>query len=276
MADRRKKTKAGAQDKETTGKKPRSRKVRTEPPVSEAAPPPVESRPEEGTRPQPEQVPSDTPEPQNPASDGLRVSLPGELYRRQDQWWWRVQLPGEDKATARPLNTDGEETATEGGGDACGARTAAEKTALTMWEHAIEENATRRLRLESTEKIERLKAQFLDKVRHFTELVETANARVEAEQRARAAAEAKLAQMIQAAGSVPQNKGQAAPKERPPATPTRAQAPVVARPVAVETGLCECCDATGIAMTHLTRIDSGQWLCPRCLAAFRTDATRSA
>lgn len=50
----------------------------------------------------------------------------------------------------------------------------------------------------------------------------------------------------------------------------------VAPPLLVETGVCECCGATGIAMTHLTRIDSGQWLCPRCLAALRTDATRSA
>ncbi len=344
MAERRKKIETGDQGTEAAAKKPRSRKVRTEPAVNEAVPPPAQSRPEE-------QAPQDTPQAQDPVSGGPRALLPGELYRRQDQWWWRVQLPGEDKAAARPLKTNGEETPADGRGDVCVARTAAEKIALAMWEHAIEENAARRIRLESTEKIERLKAQFLDKVRHFTELVETANGKVEAEQRARAEAEAKLAQMVQATGPMtggtpalgghPEHVGpspsgvnpfdrqpgaavppieQAGPETpipipHPPIAPlptltpdlpaaiapvpTSVQAPspceripvhanpveqtdpvvapaTVPLPAFVETGMCECCGATGVAMTHLTHIDSGQLLCPRCLAALRAEATRSA
>jgi len=260
------------------------------------------------------------------------VPLPGELYHRRNQWWWRVQLPGEDKATARPLQVGGGEAPAEGRGDAGADRTAAEKAALAMWEQAIEENATRRLKLESTEKVERLKAQFLDKVRHFTELVEATNAKLEVEQRARAETEARLARMMQTPAPMPQNTGPAAPVEQPPAAPIPTPVPVVTkveraalempaptpqppttatvipivvqipspcehapapsgptgpvepvvapapvpRPAPVETGMCECCGATGIAMTHLARIDSGQWLCPRCLAALRADATESA
>ncbi len=398
MAERRKKIEAGDQGTEAAARKPRSRKVRTEPAVNEATSAPEagdgkvedrgnrESRPQERgaesasgggyearigcverpaasttpdatagpdeSRNRPTLNDSDAPRPPGPAPspDGPRALLPGELYQRQDQWWWRVQLPGEDKATARPLKTNGEETPAEGRGDACVARTAAEQIALALWEHAVEEKATRRIRLESTEKIERLKAQFLDKVRHFTELVETANAKLETEQRARAEAEAKLAQMARtvepmtggppALGGHPEHVGPSpsgvipfdrqpgvavppmeqaepempmppvphppiaplsTPTPDPPAAiapvppsvpaptpceripihagPAEPREPVVARvvaplPAAVETGLCECCGATGVAVTHLTRIDSGQLLCPRCLTVLRAEAAR--
>jgi hypothetical protein len=42
----------------------------------------------------------------------------------------------------------------------------------------------------------------------------------------------------------------------------------------LEVGVCECCQAAGVALASLRRIDSGQLLCPRCLAALRTDAVR--
>jgi len=31
-------------------------------------------------------------------------NLPGSLYQRNNRWWWKVQLPGETKPAARPLN----------------------------------------------------------------------------------------------------------------------------------------------------------------------------
>jgi hypothetical protein len=232
-----------------------------------------------------------------------------------------VKLPGEDKAKARPL-------APEGAAIAADERETAEKTAFEMWEHALQENATRQIRTESTEKIERLKAQFLDKVRHFTELVETAHAQIEAQAKARAEVEAKLAQMTQAAeakteegaqrteesaqkaedrGQKAEDRGQKtedstvlrtpSPVRRdPPPAPTEVpsqivppaedkpqpEAPAVIEVVSseviptppLETGTCECCGATGIACARLTRIDSGQSLCPRCLTALRADVTR--
>ena len=198
-----------------------------------------------------------------------RVALPGELYQRADRWWWRVKLPGEDKAKARPLQAQGAAAAAHD-------RETAEKTAFEMWEHAVQENVTRQLRMESTEKIERLKAQFLDKVRHFTELVETANAKLEAEAKARAEAEAKLAQMAQAGPQT--EEGAQKTEDRGPRTeeggrasvavaklvtsdvprpPSRAAQPlddgqsasVLRDPTPPpETGTCECCGATGIAL----------------------------
>jgi hypothetical protein len=238
-----------------------------------------------------------------------------------------VKLPGEDKARARPLKAEGAKAAAED-------RQAAEKIAFEIWEHALQDDAARQIKMESTEKIERLKAQFLDKVRHFTELVETANAKIEAEAKARAEAEAKLAQITQAAGSKTQDGERKAKEVEPPApkatspiheveavppvanpqspmapppapvaepisvaqveerapqppaipvvvslapipTPPRPEAPETKIPqVEIRTGVCDCCEAAGIAAAYLTAIDSGQSLCPRCLAALRADIAR--
>jgi hypothetical protein len=229
--------------------------------------------------------------------------LPGELYWRENRWWWRVKLPGEDKTKARPL---GQET----GETSAGAREVAEKITFEMWEDAVRENVLQQAKLESAEKIERLKAQFLDKVRHFTELMETTNAKLEAQEKARTEAEAKLAQMIQAAARKPwdgeqrvQGAGPATPQSDTQAGAAESDSAPIALPASllptvtselqseqppntavilpaagatppVETGICECCGAMGIAVTCLTRIDSGQSLCPRCLAALRTDVAR--
>jgi len=41
-----------------------------------------------------------------------------------------------------------------------------------------------------------------------------------------------------------------------------------------QTGICECCGALEIPVSNLATIDSGQRLCPDCLAALRADITR--
>ncbi len=210
---------------------------------------------------------------QNSSPEGPRIALPGEFYQRADRWWWRVKLPGEDKAKARPLKLDGAKAAVDD-------RETAEKIAFEMWEHAVQENAVRQIRLESTEKIERLKAQFLDKVRYFTELVETANAKIEADTKARAEAEAKLAQMAQSPEPRVPDSGPKTEAEELPAPQNDAQVGEIestitsGRESTLEVGVCECCGATGVALAYLKRIDSGQLLCPHCLAALRADVVR--
>ena len=348
MVERRKKTRKSSDGGKAAGKKPsRSRKARLKPDGSaardsgSAAPKPKErpDHPENGRVDR--KALKETPQAQDPAPEAPQITLPGELYQRADQWWWRVKLPGEDQAQARPLRPEGAQAAVDD-------RQAAEKIAFEVWENAIEANAARQIKLESTEKIERLKAQFLDKVRHFTELVETANAKIEAEADARAQAEAKLAQILQAekaktedserkiedGGPRTDDRGQttedgavvrppssdihplapnppsavtpppaatqtSSPREHPQVCPEHVQqggnvaassdqgAPAPEPSAAANavtakselqppptTGACECCGATGIATACLTRIDSGQSLCPRCLAALRADVAR--
>jgi len=166
----------------------------------------------------------------------LNVTLSGSVYQRGNRWWWRVKLPGEDTSKARPLKAPGDKAATSD-------RKAAETIAFDMWERAVREDAGRQIALQSTDKIEKLKAQFLDKVRHFTELVDTANTKAEKEAKARAELEARLEQ--------------------------------VTRDAVPATGVCECCGAAGLSLTDLTQIDSGQALCPTCLAVLRADATQN-
>jgi hypothetical protein len=342
VGERRKKTQGGNDDGKAAGKSPRSRKARPNPKEARDLDPQAsrdglrgpdgldgQSGPDGADTPSTasmKSTPSTASTPQEPES-APGASLPGEFCQRAGRWWWRVKLPGEGKAKARPLKLQGAKAAVED-------RPSAEKIAFEMWEHALQDEAARQIKLESTEKIERLKAQFLDKVRHFTELVETANARIEMEAKARAEAEAKLAQVLQAAGPKTQNQGPQAKEAQPPAPPAAPPAPAVETilpvanpqgamapppapftppspiaqvenrvpqppaipevappaviatsprqkapesetpPVAIRTGACDCCGATGIATTCLALIDSGQSLCPRCLTALHSDIAR--
>lgn len=330
MGERRKKTPGGNDDGKAAGKSRRSRKVRPGPEQNRDLDPGVAQDGRDGhSGPDGADTAStssmkSTPPTAEESGPSPQALLPGEFYQRVGRWWWRVKLPGEDKAKARPLKSPGAKAAAED-------RPSAEKIAFEMWEHALQEDAARQIKLESTEKVERLKAQFLDKVRHFTELVETANARIEMEAKARAEAEAKLARALQAAGPRTQDGERRAPEAQPPALQTApptpavemapppitecglriadcelkrgpadanpkctirnpqstSSAPAIVLPlpqskapagetphVEIPTGVCDCCGATGIAVSCLTPIDSGQSLCPRCLTALRADITR--
>ena len=204
----------------------------------------------------------------------LRVTLPGKLFQRGDRWWWSVKLPGEDKARSRPLKPKGDKAAVSDS-------ETAEKIALEMWEQAIWEQTQKQIVAESARKVAALKAQFLDRVRHFSEVVERATARAEAEARARAEAEAELRRIAQTAGGKIEKEGpevveagyEKAPLEVPvtPADPPSA----IRDSQYEEAGYCECCESAGIPATQLEQIDSGQLLCRHCLVALRADASRT-
>jgi hypothetical protein len=229
----------------------------------------------------------------------LNVTLPGDLYEQAGQWWWRTALPGEDKAKARPLKAPrADETLCD--------RDAAERTAVEMWEQAAAQRGARQITLDCTQKVERLKAQFLDKVRQLTEIVESANAKAQAEAQARADIEARLNAMIQAAATPPtQAQAPVAPGPAEPtapldtaehtdspqasgdARPTKSRvetaytAQPVPEPLAIEdhdltpqTGPCECCGTPNVPLSELEAIDSGQRLCPDCIAALHIDISR--
>lgn len=149
-----------------------------------------------------------------------KVTLPGEMYERSGRWWWRVQLPGEDKTKARPLKPNGAKAAASD-------RDTAEQLAVEMWEDAVRAEGAKQITLQCTGKVERLKAQFLDKVRQLTEIVESAKGKAEAEAQARAEAEARLDSMVQAAGQQtqdtgPDEAGTATHQELPAPRPTEA------------------------------------------------------
>jgi hypothetical protein len=208
-----------------------------------------------------------------------KVTLPGEMYQRVGRWWWRVQLPGENRTKARPLKPAGARAAARD-------RDIAEKAALEMWERAITQGGARQITLECTQKVERLKAQFLDKVRHLTEIVEAATAKAQAEAQARAEAETRLGAMIQTLEQKAQDAGRnggSAPSGRQPSCETDVppqpqtawvETPSQGRIPQSQTGICACCGASEVPAIHLKRIDSGQLLCPDCLNALRLDISR--
>lgn len=245
MAKRRRKTRVSDNDgREAAGENPRQDQARPKRNSNEPPDPPQEGGPEGQDLSEPAPA-------QNSSPEGPNIALPGEFYQRADRWWWRVKLPGENRAKARPLKPDGAKTAAAD-------RETAARIAFEMWEQAVREHAVRQIRLESTEKIERLKAQFLDKVRYFTELVETANAKIEAETKARAEAEAKLARMAQIGQpSVPKTEDRELPAPQSEARVGETESttpPGLIPPLEVEA--CECCGATDVLMAQLKRIDS--------------------
>lgn len=213
----------------------------------------------------------------------MKVALPGDAYQRAGRWWWRVRLPGEEKARARLLKAPGAQAA------ACD-QDAAEKAALEMWEQAVRQDGARQITIDCTQKVERLKAQFLDKVRHLTEIVETANARAEAEARARGEIEARLNAMLRTAGPGTEDRGRktedggrrtaiSAPEFQTPIVNSQVSTPCPAptgnHPPKPQVGFCECCGAADVPATDLKQIDSGQRLCPDCLNALHSDASRA-
>lgn len=198
----------------------------------------------------------------------MRVTLPGELYEQAGRWWWRTRLPGEERERVHMLQVPGTDGITSD-------RDAAEKIAVEMWGQAAARHWAQDVTVECERKVERLKAQFLDKVRHLTEIVESANARAQAEAKARVEIEEQLKAKMQA-----QNPRitMLSEQTQPPTSMQFSEEPTsVLRKndnPTQQTGICECCGALEIPVSNLETIDSGQRLCPDCLAVLRADITR--
>ncbi|HSW02282.1 MAG TPA: hypothetical protein VLI39_19110 [Sedimentisphaerales bacterium] len=189
----------------------------------------------------------------SPPTEGqsTKVTLPGQLHQEAGQWWWRTKLPGEERERVRPLRVPGTDEI------ACDWDTA-EKIALEMWGQAAARHGARDVTLDCEQKVERLKAQFLDKVRQLTEIVESANAQARAEAKTRVELEERLNAAIRAEN---QQTTTPIPRKNDDRTP--------------QTGICECCGVLDVPVSDLEAIDSGQLLCHDCITALRTDISRT-
>jgi len=197
----------------------------------------------------------------------LKITLPGRIYQRGARWWWCTELPGEDKPRARALKAKGDRAATED-------RKRAEEIALEMWEQAVWDMAQRQVKAEADQKVAKLKAQFLEKIRDFTQVIEQTKAKAQAEAQARMEAEAKLKEL-----TAQPKPAEIAFEPQPveiPTVPKSLEITPVSEPQdmtmnPVETATCECCNAADIPVPDLKQIDSGQLLCPNCLAALKME-----
>lgn len=213
----------------------------------------------------------------------VKATLPGDMYQRAGRWWWRVKLPGEHRPRARALKTPGAKAASRDLEEA-------QTLAVTMWEQAIRQEESRRVTLEYEQKVERLKARFLDKVQSLTEIVRGASAKAEAEVQARAEIKARLDTLMQAAerkAAAPVEERRTAQIDTDEREPTRTEVSVAVdaspcssasaiedRDLPPQTGTCGCCGAENVPAADLKDIDSGQRLCPPCLKALHYDISR--
>lgn len=165
----------------------------------------------------------------------LKVSLPGTAYQRGQSWWWRVKLPGEDRPRARALKPNGQKTTTKD------FRTAA-KVAFELWEQAVREDARKRVRVDADEKIARLKAKFLQKMHDVSQVANRLSDGDGAEVREKVN------------GNVQPTTGSCDAEGRV---------------------MCGCCESRDVPPAALRPIDSGQLLCPECLAELKAAASVS-
>ena len=108
------------------------------------------------------------------------------------------------------------------------------------------------------ETIDRAKKEFQEKERSYSKALAAAEEKVRIEAEARAQAEAKLK-------SIEEQKARADAQ-------ARAEAEAKLNEVLGDTGMtgtCECCDRNDVPESDLSKIDSGQLLCPDCLKMLR-------
>jgi hypothetical protein len=168
-------------------------------------------------------------------NESPRATLPGRLYRKRGRWWWKVQLPGEKSTRGRALKPQGSKRATTD-------RQLADEIVLTLWQEAIQAQAEALVRAEQTVRIQRLRRHFRQKIKALQDVIESAEARAEAETAERAKLEVKLNGLWNQL---------------------------------TQTTSCDCCGRS-VPQSELLLIDSGQRLCPGCLADLRRAAQRQA
>jgi len=179
--------------------------------------------------------------------ESLKTTLPGTFYQRGRRWWWRVQLPGEDKPKSRPLRRAGSrETATD--------KQEAAEIAAEMWQAAALLEAAEPAKAEAPKDAGKMTAPAVEpKAEAREEAGGTPAPSVEAPAEAEPQDVARVAEVVEKA-----------PAEMP-VEPDRSEAPAEL----VRNAVCECCSRNHLLPSEVSRIDSGQLLCRDCLAELR-------
>jgi membrane protein involved in colicin uptake len=207
-------------------------------------------------------------------NESFKETLPGTIYQKKNRWWWKVKLPGEDKTRARALKPSGSRFATTDLNEA-------QEIARRMWGLAIKTQTEAKVRAEAegkiksyteeiakvraeaAETISKLKAEFGERLKIYSEIADKSEQKAKMEAEARAKAEAK---------AQTEAKARLEAEERA-ALETKARAQMEAKLNEILDsikGSCECCGKKGIPVDKLVKIDSGQLLCPDCLKALRS------
>lgn len=166
-------------------------------------------------------------------TDGpLETELPGTFYQRGSRWWWRVQLPGEDKPRSRGLRPARSRATTTDWKVAIG-------VASEMWQLALQGLA-----------------------------VEQPQTETSGDAGESAAMSREAVKAASAAGCADEPRAQ---EQGPVRSPVLAGPTDTAQPPA-GTAICECCGKNHLPASDVSPIDSGQLLCTDCLAELRRRA----
>lgn len=166
-------------------------------------------------------------------TDGpMEAELPGTFYQRGRRWWWRVQLPGEDKPRSRALRPAGSRVTTTD-------RKVAMEVASEWWWSASQGPAAEQRQTETSDDV--------------------------------GESSATSGQTVKSTWATERADEPRAQEQSPVRSPVPAAFADTAPPLA-GTATCECCGKNHLLTSDVSRIDSGQLLCTDCLAELRRRA----
>ena len=206
--------------------------------------------------------------------DTARVTLSGRMFKKAGRWWWRVQLPGENRCRARALRGPQERIATSD-------RRTAETAALALWQEAVVHNAQAEIMAE-------IKTQSLEKSRAYAFLIDQMNegpklsfrqapwtAPSTFEMQVASTTESVTYPPIESLSNHPPSAHSPVISLREPDTGVGSALDVMEflsqRPTLQDRQGCECCDSKDFFDEYLQTVETGQKLCPRCVQAMRDD-----
>jgi hypothetical protein len=197
----------------------------------------------------------------------FKVQLPGTFFCRNQRWWWRVRLPGENRIKSRSLRPDGARSGTK-------SRKTAEALAFDLWQQALVAETEIRIKLEA-------RCQSQEKAKAYADLLDRLSTRAE---RLVARQKEKHHQPKPKRVSLIRSRtAKKTPRKRPkpkksvisPLSDVMLDSPDVDLPASiVMCTRCDCCASPFIPEVELSHIESGQNLCSKCMYYLRDAACR--
>jgi len=162
----------------------------------------------------------------------MEAELPGTFYQRGSRWWWRVQLPSENKPRSRAL------------------RPARSRATTTDWKVAIE----------VASEMWQVASQG------------PAAAQPPTETAGDAGESAAMSREVVKADSATERADEPRAQEQGSVRSPVLAGPADTAPPPAGMAICECCGKNHLLASDVSRIDSGQLLCTDCLAELRRTA----
>jgi len=189
----------------------------------------------------------------------FKVQLPGTFFCRNQRWWWRVRLPGENRVRSRSLRPDGARCGTKN-------RKTAEALAFDLWQQALVAETEARIRLEA-------RHQSQEKAKAYADLLDRLNTRAErllARQTEKPKPKRVSQRRSKSAKKTPQNSSKREEPVLGPLSDFMLDYQDIDLPTSIVVcARCDCCATPFVPEVELSHIESGQNLCSKCMYYLR-------